>query len=154
VLLGLMDVATVTPMVSAATPTVTTTADSGPGSLREAITTANASPGRATITCAIPGSGVRTIQPLSALPTITDPLVVDGTSQPGYVDTPLIEVGGATAGTEADGLIIAGGGSTLRALAINRFGGHGVVIRGDGDNVVDGCFIGTTSNGMAAAGNG
>src|SRR3954471_7177693 len=54
---------------------VTTTADSGPGSLREAIETANATPGLDTITFDIPGSGVHTIQPLSALPPIADPVV-------------------------------------------------------------------------------
>src|SRR5688500_3593942 len=63
---------------SAATLVVTTIADSGPGSLREAITTANGSPGLDTITFAIPDSGVQTIQPLSALPTITDPVIIDG----------------------------------------------------------------------------
>src|SRR4051794_13981404 len=77
------------PVRAAAPLVVTTTADSGPGSLREAIETANAAPGLDTITFAIPGSGVQTIQPLSALPTITDPVIVDGTSQPGYVDVPL-----------------------------------------------------------------
>ena len=31
------------------------------------------------------------IAPLTALPSITDPVVIDGTSQPGYVDTPLLD---------------------------------------------------------------
>ena len=52
-------------------------------SLREAILAANASVGLDTISFDIPGIGPHTIQPGSALPTITDPLVIDGYSQPG-----------------------------------------------------------------------
>ena len=51
--------------------TVTTTADSGPGSLRQAITNANANPGMGDITFDIPGPGPYLIQPLSPLPAIT-----------------------------------------------------------------------------------
>ena len=48
---------------SATTYTVTSTADSGAGTLRQAITDANANPGEDTIAFAIVGSGVHTIQP-------------------------------------------------------------------------------------------
>ena len=139
---------------NAASVVVTTTADGGAGSLREAITTANASPGLDTITFAILGSGVQTIQPLSALPTITDPVVIDGASQPGYADRPLIEIRGDLAGSGVNGLTITAGGSTVRALTVNRFSGHGLAISGAGGNVVEGCFIGTTADGASATGNG
>ena len=46
--------------LAAATFTVTTTADSGAGSLRQAITDANSSAGPHTIQFAIPGPGVHT----------------------------------------------------------------------------------------------
>ncbi len=62
---------------------VTTTDDSGPGSLRQAILDANANPGTDTITFNIPGAGPHTIAPLTALPEITDPVIIDGTTQPG-----------------------------------------------------------------------
>ena len=65
-----------------ATFTVTTTADSGPGSLRQAILDANGNPGADTIAFAIPGSGVQTLDVSSAL-TITDPVTIDGYTQPG-----------------------------------------------------------------------
>ena len=61
--------------------TVTTTADSGPGSLREALVWANANPGLDTIDFAIPGTGPFTIQLLSPLPAITDPVEIDGYTQ-------------------------------------------------------------------------
>src|SRR5262249_18160277 len=108
------------PLCGAATFTVTNTNDSGTGSLRQAILDANANPGLDTITFAI-GSGPRTIAPLSPLPTITDRVVIDGTTQPGYAGAPLIELSGANAGSGADGLSITAGGSTVVALVINRF---------------------------------
>ena len=63
--------------------TVTTTSDSGAGSLRQAILDANASAGAETICFDIPGTGPHTIQPTSALPQITDPVTIDGLTQPG-----------------------------------------------------------------------
>ena len=52
-------------------------------SLREAIDAANALPGTDTIAFDIDGSGPHTIQPSSPLPTITDPVIIDGFTQPG-----------------------------------------------------------------------
>ncbi|HLL76958.1 MAG TPA: LamG-like jellyroll fold domain-containing protein, partial [Pyrinomonadaceae bacterium] len=129
------------------------TNDSGPGSLRQAILDANASPGTQTITFSIPGSGVRTISPTSALPTITDPLIIDGSTQPGYTNAPLIELDGSTAG--GNGLNITAGGSTVRALAINRFSGSGIAMQTNGGNTIAGCYIGTNAAGTAGGqGNG
>lgn len=62
---------------------VTTAADSGAGSLRSAMEQANLAPNPATITFAIPGACPRVIAPLTALPKITSPIIIDGTSQPG-----------------------------------------------------------------------
>src|SRR5207253_6240351 len=62
---------------------VTNTNDSGAHSLRLAIQCANANPGLDMITFSIAGAGVHTLQPFSNLPPITDPLVINGYSQPG-----------------------------------------------------------------------
>ena len=68
---------------------VTTTADAGAGSLREAITNLNASAGPHVVVFDIPevecaGNGVCKIVLASALPLIEEPVVIDGTSQPRY----------------------------------------------------------------------
>src|SRR5436190_1596225 len=67
----------------AATFTVTNTNDSGAGSLRQAIVDANGNAGLDTVAFNIPGAGVHTITPLSSLPYFTDPVFLDGYTQPG-----------------------------------------------------------------------
>jgi len=141
----------------ATTFTVTNTNDSGPGSLRQAITDANATPDLDTINFSI-GSGVQTINVGSttglALPIITSPLTIDGTTQPGYPGSPLIELNGASAaGGGANGLYIAAGSSTIKALVINRFGGLGIKIEPLGGNIIAGNFIGTDVTGTVDLGN-
>ena len=90
---------------NAATFTVTNCADSGLGTLRQALMDANANPGLDTIQFSL---SCQTITPLTPLPSITDPVVIDGWTQPGFANKPLIELNGASAGTNANGLIIAG----------------------------------------------
>src|SRR4029077_18301868 len=103
---------------------------------------ANANPGADVIVFAIPGTGVQTISPASALPEITDPVTIDGTTQPGYAGAPLIELDGAGAGQGVAGLDISAGGTTLRGLAIGRFSLYGIRLSGGGANVVEACYIG------------
>ncbi|HUY88272.1 MAG TPA: pre-peptidase C-terminal domain-containing protein [Pirellulales bacterium] len=68
----------------APTPVVTNTNDTGSGSLRAAITAANASTGPITITFNIPGNGTQVIEPQNPLPVIKNSVVIDGNrSRPG-----------------------------------------------------------------------
>src|SRR5688572_15593433 len=95
-------------VAKAAVFTVTTTADSGPGSLRQAILDANASPGADIITFLIPvagnrfeGSGSNTyavIEVATVLPTITEAVVIDGSTQP---NTNIGSIAGQTVGVDA-----------------------------------------------------
>ncbi len=136
----------------AATLTVSNTNDSGPGSLRQAILDANSTNGLDTIVFQIPGSGVHTIAPATPLPAVTDPVVIDGTTQPGFSVLPLIELNGS--GVANAGLrLLATGSCTIRSLAINRFGGDGITLGGSGTNFVLGNFIGTDPSGTTALGN-
>jgi CSLREA domain-containing protein len=147
--------------VQAATFTVNSTADPGVGvcdvaecTLREAINAANATPGTDTIAFNIPSTGPHTIQPTSALPTITDPVIIDGTTQPGFAGAPIIELDGSLAGAATNGLSITAGGSTVRGLVINRFSQNGISISLKGNNLIEGNFIGTDVTGSVDLGNG
>jgi titin len=130
------------------------TNDSGPDSLRQAILDADGHSGTNTITFNISGGGVKIIQPTSPLPVITNPVIIDGTTQPGFSGTPLIDISGASAGANADGLTIVAGNCTVKALAINRFSGSGIVLATNGNNVLTGNYIGTDAAGTVAAANG
>src|SRR5262245_47676514 len=63
--------------------------DSGPGSLRQAILDSNAHPGRDVIlfndqTGKSPGPVARSISVFSPLPSLTDPVSINATTQPGW----------------------------------------------------------------------
>ncbi|MES2356469.1 MAG: DUF4347 domain-containing protein [Pseudomonadota bacterium] len=137
-----------------ATYTVTNTANSGAGSLRQAIINANANAGTDAISFSI-GSGSQTIALTSALPTITGRVAIDGTSQTGYASTPLIELNGASAGANVDGLTLTSGaaGSTITGLIINRFTSDGIYINGSSSITVQGNYIGTDASSASGIGN-
>jgi titin len=106
---------------------------SGPGSLAQAIQEADDS-GRGTIQFNIDGGGAHVIA-TNGLPAITCPIVIDGTSQPGYTGTPLITIGGP--GSSGVGLMIGrgGNGSVVRGLTVTGFG-IGIEIEGSGRNSI------------------
>ncbi len=158
--------ATDTDTLVAGTPmtfTVINTNGSGSGSLAQAILDSNANAGLNTITFAIPTSdpgyqsatGTFLIAPSSDLPTITNPVIIDGTSQSGYAGTPLIELSGVnlTVGGH-NGLTLGASGSTIEGLAINSFTSNGIEIDGQSDDVIQGDFLGTNVLGTTALGNG
>lgn len=123
------------------TYTVTNTDDDGEGSLRWAITESNNNPDTDTILFNIE-EGYYTITPLSALPEITSPVFIDGTSQPGYEGTPIIQISGYQAGEGLSGLVISAGDSTVRGLIITQFSSYGVRLTDQGNNIVQGNYIG------------
>ncbi|MFM6517989.1 MAG: beta strand repeat-containing protein, partial [Microcystis panniformis] len=135
------------------------TAD-GVTTLRAAIEEANASAGTQTIVFNIPTTdpgynpttGAFTIKPLSALPIISDAVVIDGTTQPGFSTKPIIELDGSSAGN-SNGLIISAGDSTVRGLVVNRFAGNGIVLNTKGNNIIEGNYIGTDVTGTLDYGN-
>jgi hypothetical protein len=136
-----------------ATFTVTSTNDAGAGSLRAAITRANGTVGTDTIAFNIAGAGVQTITLASALPTISDAVILDGWTQggAGYHGTPLIEISGNNA---VGGMVITAGNSTVRGLIINRMTADGLQLNTAGGNTVVGNWFGLNSSGTAAAANG
>ncbi len=133
--------------------TVSNTNDSGLGSLRAAIDCSNGTPDVQTIDFNIPGAGTHTIRPNSPLPALTDVFLLDGSTQPGFSGTPIIELDGTNAGAGTNGLTVTAGTSVIRGLVINRFSGSGLVLQG-GSNVVDLNYIGTNVAGTSALANG
>src|SRR5262245_37118596 len=105
-----------------ATFTVLNTLDSGAGSLRQAIVNANSSPGADTIafnTVALTGPGVQSITLASALPQITGPLTIDGTTQPDYAGMPLINIHGNSLGGSI--LDVSNVAVTLKGLKVSGY---------------------------------
>ena len=134
---------------SANTYTVTSTADSGAGTLRQAILDANANPGADTIEFNIVGSGVQTITPTTALPTITSPVTIDGYTQSGAsANTQPFGQGLNTVLTIelAGGLSVSASDTTIRGLNVHN---GGIVLNNGAysNNKVEGCFVGTDVTG-------
>ncbi|MCU0879946.1 MAG: FG-GAP-like repeat-containing protein, partial [Pirellulaceae bacterium] len=119
--------------------------------LREAIRLANLLPGKNTISFDLPRG--RAIFVDAPLPTITDPVVIDGTTQPGYAGAPIVSLNGPywqQAGYT--GLHITAGDSVVRGLRINYFlqvspsgsitGGNGILLEDGGGNIIQGNYLG------------
>ena len=143
----------------AVTITVDSAADPGDGvcvptacTLREAIALANTTALSDDIVFNIPGTSQHTISPTSALPSITNPVTIDGFSDPDDPAGARIELDGTNAGG-ALGLVVSGDGSgtTIRGLVINDFG-EGIRLS-VGGNTVQGNYIGTDETGLVAESN-
>jgi hypothetical protein len=138
---------------------VTTPDDTGAGSLRQAILDANATPGTNEIDFAIGNGGAQTIRPRSDLPYVTRPVIIDGTTQPGFAGSPLIDLDGGAA-AYVNGLTILASDSTVRGLAFTNFAIpddpctflNGLTIFGS-RNVVEGNYIGIDLTGTQPMGN-
>ncbi len=161
---------------------VTTTADSGAGSLRAAIDYVNSDPNDDAgnpdvITFNIPtsdpgynaGTNTWTISPSYigggvSLPVITAPVTLDGWSQggAGYTGSPLIDIDGADASGDfgSFGFNIGASNVTVRGFDITGFAdvngnGFGIGVFNSASNVwIYGNDIGTDSTGLVAAANG
>lgn len=128
--------------------------DDGQCTLREAITAANtdtasgsmtgecaAGSGADTIAFNIGGGGAQTITLAAYLPNITTAMTVDGSTQPGYLDAPLIHIdfSGGSLG------VVGATGVTVRALDLSWSGGSragtGVIFVDSRDIAVEGVTV-------------
>lgn len=126
--------------------------DSGAGSLRQAILDANAATGAQTITFDPTFfTALKTINLLSSLPALNNPITIDATTLPNYTGTPLVEINGASAGN-SNGIVINGSNSTIKGLAIDRFTYFGIALQSNG-NTIQNDNIGVGPSGNIAAGN-
>ncbi|HVF71310.1 MAG TPA: hypothetical protein VM940_06850 [Chthoniobacterales bacterium] len=160
---------------------VVNTNATGPGSLAQAINDANALPGPDRIVFNIPGSGVRVIDVSNNyLPKITDPLTIDGYTQPGSSPNTLPVGSNAVVLVRIDGAFrdahyatvpppvgiwIDAPDCTVRGLMITRFlrftlGIHccsysiSYGIKATDRSVIEGNFIGTDGSESIDLGNG
>ena len=150
------DVRTEHPAALQATHLVTSTADSGPGSLREALTTATMSDTITFDPAVFPPGAPATIALDSVLPEITQGgLTIDGSGAGVIVDG---------SGTPADtvGISITSNLNTVKGLQILNFPGAGVAISGGAkDNTIGGdtpeernVISGNGSDGVSIKGSG
>jgi hypothetical protein len=147
---------------------VTNTLDSGPGSLRQAINNANTELDQTTILFNIPLAELGPISPLTPLPAITAPIVIDGYSQEGASKNTngawmgsnavlMVELDGLNAGGAANGLHITAP-STVRGLVIDDFQQAGILLGLNSyptphGSSIEGNFIGTDAAGTGQRGN-
>ncbi len=144
---------------------------SAPGeqiTLRSALKLANSREGLDRIVFAVPSEGSPHIALQSPLPEITGPVVIDGTTL-SETGTSQVEISGQDlpAGNRNNGMVLSGGGSTLRGLSFTRFRStafgeipsplppnpSGILLRGQGGNRVEDCSLGLSPPGESGAGN-
>lgn len=116
--------------------------------LRAAILEVNASAAAGRVTFDI--AGAARIEPPSDLPAVATPVTIDGTTQDGG----FVALMGPNDGmdTGRDGLVLKGGSSTVKGLAIGGFR-VGLLLGGATGNVVTGNRIGTAADGVTAVPN-
>jgi hypothetical protein len=146
--------------------TVTTTADSSAGSLRDAIVYADAHASTKTIIdFQFSGSGAQIIKVLSPLPTITAQVDIQGGTDSAGDPRIILDGQNATApagappNTRVNGLLLdrstPGNSrpSVISGLVIEYFSGDGIYIGGDAPTDVYGCHIGIDITGTRARAN-
>ena len=108
----------------------------------------------------ISGAGTHTIAPTSALPTITDAVTIDATTDDSFAangNKPAIVLEGNDFGFGWNGLVLTStaDGSTIRGLVIRNWDADGIVIQaGSDNNVIVGNYIGRLNPDGTASGAG
>jgi CSLREA domain-containing protein len=127
--------------------------------LRGAIEAADVTATRDTIDFAAGAEGTIMVGSDSSLPSVTQPVEIDGTSAPGYADRPRVMLDGSEAGPGegggSEGLVIAsgGGGSVIKGLAVGGFE-FGVYLNGATPSRLCSSWIGVELDGTTQLNNG
>jgi hypothetical protein len=137
--------------IAPATFTVSSTADSGPNTFRQAILDANATPGADVIAFGFAAGTFPVIAPLSPLPTILGDVSIKGELTLGA--PPEVVLDGISAGAGANGLNINGDNVSIVGLVICNFTANGIRVLGSNNTFLNN-YIGTDVTGTADVGNG
>ena len=131
-------------------------------SLREAFNAANRFSDTDTINFNIGGGGQQTIR-VTHLLRLLFPVIIDGTTQPGYAGKPIVELDGSLSTVVGLEFGQSSGGSTVRGLVINSFNGTGITLGTSGFEAptpgpsgnyrIEGNYIGTDVTGTLARAN-
>jgi hypothetical protein len=146
--------------------TVTSTADAGPNTLRQAILDANSSlnPGTIKFNIATPCPAV--IALATTLPHVTSPIIIDGYTQPGASANTDADASNATlcvllkpaSGTLGNALLVPSTGAASASLVVRGlgFGGFGqaIMLLGGSDHAIAGSQFGGSVGGVALPGAG
>ena len=130
---------------------VTSTADSGPGSLRQAIIDSNQKSGTQNIVFDLPADSI--IQVTSGLPAITDTIIIDGTQHPDYVESPVIAVQPVAENGPTRGFTVRADDSIIKGLAIGGFDFNGIDVLRANDVMISENFIGFSVDTMPLGNN-
>ncbi|NUL81804.1 MAG: hypothetical protein HUU60_03655 [Armatimonadetes bacterium] len=118
--------------------------------LRAAIMQINALAGSHAINFAVTGG--LTYEPFTNLPDIVRPVFIDGSTQPGGENTPIIEIDGHFVSGLGNGLTVPSD-SVVRGLIITNFNRTGLTLSGS-HSFVEGNYVGIDRFGSGAKGNG
>lgn len=133
--------------------------DSAHCSLREAINISNATAGTQMISFQIPGPGPHIIELCSALPAITDPVIISGIHEPDYpyMGGPVVAItpgSGAGCTAPAYGLWIESGSASVEGMSIAGFDqpaavvSGGIIYHGGSGNLIQDNYIGLLPGGI------
>ncbi len=139
---------------------VTNELNAGLGSLRQAITDANADFAAHPTDSEIINFAISTAAPFkislsTALPAIEGPTLLDGTSQSGYAGAPLIQIDGQTHSIPGDGLDLAAGSDNSRVRGLDIYGfssGAAIDVQSNSD-VIQNNYLGTDITGSTGIAN-
>jgi hypothetical protein len=155
--------------LSTVNPTTVPLTQQGDLTLRQAIIDANATPGTNTVNFAIPPLGqgdptgqqgnstVQTITLLAPLPTLSNPTIVDGTSQAGWTPgEPAIAIDGGLLTSENE-MAVSSNGCVIQGLNFTNSLGlaphaTGLALYSNGNGVYDDTFFGLNSGVLVSGG--
>jgi len=126
-------------------------------SLREAILAANNVASEVAITFDISQptvGGVHTLMIDSPLPSINNKVTIDASTEPDYVNAPVVVLDGTNAGIGTHGLLFSAGsdGSKVNGLGVVNFDGSGILLYQTDNHEITNNYLGT--DGSLALGNG